>query len=76
MPEDTGFNMDDACIPHAWYPSEARRNTQFVMTYDVVVHFVAIDSGRYPVKDLVVAVVDAVNTKVTTFKTLPSEHNI
>ena len=61
MPEDTGFYIDDVCIPHTWYPVEAGRNAQLVVSYDAVVHFVAIDYGNYSVKDLGVAIVDAIN---------------
>ncbi len=50
MPEDTGFYIDDDCIPHAWSPIEAGRNTQLVVAYDAVVKFVAIDTGNYSVK--------------------------
>ena len=63
MPEDTGFYIDDVCIPHTWYPIEAGRNAQLVVTYDSVTHFVAIDT----VKDLGVAIVDAINQRIATF---------
>ncbi len=26
MPEDTGFYIDDVCIPHTWYPISERNN--------------------------------------------------
>ena len=65
MPEDTGFYIDDVCIPHSWYPIEAGRNTQLVVTYDIVVHVVAvaIDSGNYSVKGVGVAIVAEINKK-------------
>ncbi len=63
MPEDTGIYVDDVCIPQAWYPIESGRNTKLVVSYDVVVHFVAIHSGNYAVEDLGVAIVDAINKK-------------
>ena len=34
MPEDTGFYIDDVCIPHSWYPVETGRNAQIVVCYD------------------------------------------
>ncbi len=63
MPDGTGFYIDDVCVLHAWYPVEAGRNAQIFVTYDVVVHVVAIDLGRYSVQDPGVAIVDAVNKK-------------
>ena len=63
MPEDTGFYIDDVCIPHSWYPVETGRNTRIVMAYDGMIHFVTIDPGNYAVKDLGVAIVDAINNK-------------
>ena len=61
MPDDTGFYIDDVCIPHSWYPVEDGRNAQLVVNYDGVVHFVAIDSGNYTATNLGVAIVDAIN---------------
>ena len=61
MPEDTGFYIDDVCIPHSWYPIEDGRNAQLVVDYDGVDHFVAIDSGNYTATNLGVAIVDAIN---------------
>ncbi len=61
MTEDTGFYIDDVCIPHSWYLTEAGRNAQIVVSYDVVVHFVAIDPGNYASKDLGIAIVDVIN---------------
>ncbi len=69
MPEDTGFYIDDACIPHTWYPAEAARNAQLVVTYDAAMHLVAVDTGNHIVQDLGVAIVDARNTRVGSFKT-------
>jgi hypothetical protein len=63
MPEDAGFYIDDVCKPHSWYLIEAGRNAQIVMSHDAVVHFVTIDTGTYSVKDLGVAIVDAINKK-------------
>ena len=61
MPEDTGFYIDDVCIPHSWYPIEDGRNAQLVVNYDGVIRFVAIDSGNYTATNLGVAIVDAIN---------------
>ncbi len=65
MPEDAGSYIDGVCIPHSWYPIEAGRNAQIVVTYDAVVYFVAIGSGDYSVKDPGVAIVDAINSIYT-----------
>ncbi len=70
-PEDTGFYIDDVCIPHTWYPIEAGRNAQLVVTYDNLTHFVAIGSGNYTVRDLRAAIVDATNKKLATSKNAP-----
>ena len=72
MPEDTGFYIDDVCIPHTWYPVEAGRNAQIVVTYDYSTHFISIDSGIYNVKDLGVAIVLATNKQIPTSKNVAS----
>ena len=63
MPEDAGFYVDDVCVPHTWYPIEAGRNAQLVVTYDDLTDFISIDSGNYNVKDFGVAIVEATNKK-------------
>ena len=63
MPEDAGFYIDDVCIPPSWYLVETGRNIRIVMAYDGMIHFVTIDPGNYAVKDLGVAIVDAINNK-------------
>ena len=30
MPEDTGFYIDDVCIPHAWYTVNETSTTRFI----------------------------------------------
>ena len=71
MPEDTGFYIDDVCIPHSWYPVEDGRNAQLVVDYDGIDHYIGIDSGNYTAQDLGTAIVDAINKQIATFLTLP-----
>jgi hypothetical protein len=30
MPEDTGFYIDDVCVPHTWYPVESGVNNSIL----------------------------------------------
>ncbi len=68
MPEDTGFYIDDVCIPHSWYPIEAGRHFQIVVSYDAIVHLATIDTGNCSVVNLGVATVAAMNKNINVFK--------
>ena len=46
MPEDTGFYIDDVCIPHTWYPI-SERNNLFAFKYADTDYFAYVPVGTY-----------------------------
>ncbi len=62
MPEDTGFYIDDVCIPHTWYPVEAGKNNAIVFNINAYTLTALVPSGNYSVKDLGLAIAVAMNT--------------
>ncbi len=60
MPEDTGFYIEDVCIPHTWYPISERNNViafKFINT-----NFVAyVPPANYSTSNLGVAIATAMN---------------
>jgi len=66
MPEDTGFYIDDVCIPHTWYPIEKDVNNWLlcrVSNYAVPLEL-EIPEGNYSVKDLGLTLVSLMNAAV------------
>jgi hypothetical protein len=61
MPEDTGFYIDDVCIPHTWFPIEKNLNDTVVFHFDHIVWTATISPGNYTVKDLGVEIVTRMN---------------
>ena len=63
MPEDTGFYIDDVCIPHTWYTVNENINDQlsFLLGPDGV-RTVTIPEGIYSIKKLAAAIVSEMNT--------------
>ena len=64
MPEDTGFYIDDVCVPHTWYPIEAGINNVIVFQFAIETKSITVAPGNYSVKDLGVAIVAAMNAEV------------
>ncbi len=64
MPEDTGFYIDDVCIPHTWFPVEAELNNSIVFKANGVTRASTIAPGNYTVKDLGLAIVAAMNSSL------------
>ena len=64
MPEDTGFYIDDVCIPHTWYPIEEGRNNIIVFQFAIETKAINVPPGNYSVKDLGLAIVAAMNAEV------------
>jgi len=62
MPEDTGFYIDDVCIPHTWYPVEDGKNNIVALLFGMTTRNVTVPPGNYSVKDLGLAIVSAMNT--------------
>ena len=64
MPEDTGFYIDDVCIPHTWYPVETGRNDLIAFKHVNVTLFAYVPEGNYTDKELGVAIADAMNATI------------
>ena len=62
MPEDTGFYIDDVCLPHTWFPIETDVNDKLI--FKLIHHttrVATIPGGNYSVKDLGLAIATAMN---------------
>ena len=64
MPEDTGFYIDDVCIPHTWYTVEAGRNDQLQFNYNAADTTATVPPGIYKVVGLGTAIAKAMSDKV------------
>ena len=60
MPEDTGFYIDDVCIPHTWYPI-AERNNMIVFKFNTTTYTAGIPPGNYSVLNLGLEIAKAMN---------------
>ena len=60
MPEDTGFYIDDVCIPHTWYPISERNNLVAFKFVDNT-YYAYVPPGNYSALDLGVAIAKAMN---------------
>ena len=61
MPEDTGFYIDDVCIPNTWYPISERNNV-IAFKYNITVaHYAFVPPGNYSTSNLGIAIVTAMN---------------
>ena len=62
MLEDTGFYIDDVCLPHTWFPVETNVNDKLIFK---LIHnttrVATVPGGNYSVKDLGVAIATAMN---------------
>ena len=61
MPEDTGFYIDDVCIPHKWYPI-SERNNLVAFKFITTTFYAYVPPGNYSALDLGVAIAKAMNT--------------
>ena len=61
MPDDTGFYIDDVCIPHTWYTVEAGRNDKLHMGFNSDSSIVTIPEGNYTTTTLGEAIAAAMN---------------
>ena len=52
MPEDSGFYVDDVCIPHTWYPISERNNVIAFKHISTVVHYAFVPPGNYSTSNL------------------------
>ena len=60
MPEDTGFYIDDICIPHTWYPI-SERNNLIAFKFINTIFFAYVPAGNYNATDLGVAIAKSMN---------------
>ena len=65
LPDDTGFYVDDVCIPHTWHTINANINDQvsFLLAADGV-RTVTIPEGIYTITSLAAAIVSAMNKTI------------
>lgn len=66
MPEDTGFYIEDVCVPHSWYPINAGNNYLQVKYFNSTPKDIIIDPGNYSVRDLNEAIVTKMNAAYNT----------
>ena len=65
MPEDTGFYIDDVCIPHAWYTINASVNDRVFFYYgNQTLQPATVPEGIYNITNLALAIAQAMNTTV------------
>ena len=72
MPEDTGFYIDDVCIPHTWYPI-SERNNLVAFQYNGADLFAYVPPGNYSTADLGLAIVTAMNAIMATIVSITTE---
>jgi hypothetical protein len=72
MPEDTGFYIDDVCIPHTWYPIDARNNL-VSFQYNGANLFAYVTPGNYSTANLGLAIATAMNEQMATIISLTTE---
>jgi hypothetical protein len=65
MPENTGFYIDDVCIPVSWYTIDANRNNKLWFTFNGALQTVEVPPGNYSLVTLNTAIVDAMNKATT-----------
>ena len=63
MPEDTGFYIDDVCIPHTWYPISERNNI-IVFKFNTQVYIAGVPHGNYSTANLGIAIAKAMNDEL------------
>ena len=65
MPEDTGFYIDDVCIPHTWYPISERNNVIAFRYNSTVVLYAYVPGGNYSTLNLGLAIAVALNAALS-----------
>ena len=63
MPEDTGFYIDDVCIPHSWYTVNANVNDRVFFYYgNQTLQPATVPEGIYNITNLALVIAQAMNT--------------
>ena len=75
MPEDTGFYIDDVCIPHTWYTVEEGRNDQFHFSFMTGDATATVPPGIYEVAGLGTAIAKAISDRVQKADAVVSTYN-
>ena len=65
MPEDTGFYIDDVCIPHTWYPISERNNVVAFKYNSTPVLYAYVPPGNYSTANLGIAIATALNAALS-----------
>ena len=65
MPQDTGFYIDDVCIPHAWYTIEKGINNFIVVKWDTTQIAIELEKGLYTGLELNGHIVAKMNANAT-----------
>ena len=65
MPEDTGFYIDDVCIPHTWYPISERNNVIAFKYNSTPVLYAYVPPGAYSTSNLGLAIAVALNAALS-----------
>jgi hypothetical protein len=65
MPEDTGFYIDDVCIPHSWYPFSERNNVIAFKYNSTPVLYAYVPPGNYTTSNLGLAIAAAMNAALS-----------
>ena len=65
MPEDTGFYIDDVCIPHTWYPISERNNVIVFKYNSTPVLYAYVPPGSYSTSNLGLAIATAMNAALS-----------
>ena len=72
FPENTGFYIDDVCIPHSWYVIEENVNDKLYFVVGMTVMqwlIVKIESGNYNGQDLALEI----QTKIRAAMNIPTQ---
>ena len=67
MPEDTGFYIDDVCIPHTWYPISERNNLVAFKYNNTSNCYAYVTPGNYNAVALGVAIAAAMNATLLVY---------
>ena len=74
MPEDTGFYIDDVCIPHTWYPI-SERNNLVAFKYANTNYFAYVTPGNFSTVNLGVGIIAAMTTALSNIVRFESTYN-
>ena len=64
MPADTGFYIDDVCIPHTWYPI-SERNNLIAFKYPNTDYFAYVPVGSYNTANLGEGIIKAMTAALS-----------